>query len=354
MKVGFATTDWSQTVTDENGHPVMGGAGWARLGQYKDLLPYVTDIGVLVHQNKLFGVKDWDGEMHFDHDIVVMQRAMFEDIPDKIRIAQANGQIIVNDIDDWYWGLSTSNGAYAASHPKVNPKENVNHYKRVLAASDYVTVSTPYLADRISSWVPCPIRIIPNFVDTKKFTPRVQTETDVPIVGWVGSTGHRSGDLEILAGLLLPLVESGKICLHHSGAVSFHPQFAEMVKVPTDYVSTLPMASPTDYPSLFQFDIGLVPLSDKPFNQAKSAIKGLEYAAAGIPFIASPTIEYENLSKDGIGNIAKKIRSWTGLIESLRDPQYRKEQALLIRENVARHDIANGLKILDEFYRSIV
>lgn len=353
MKVGFGSTDWSHSVFDKKGHPVMGGAGWARLGQYKDLLPYVTDIGVLAHKDGLFGVKDWDGEMHFDHDVVVMQRAMFEDIPDKIKLAQANGQIIVNDLDDWYWGLSTSNGAFAASHPKLNPGENINHYKRVLAASDYVTVSTRYLADRISSWVTCPITIIPNYVDVSKFTPRVQSDTDVPVVGWVGSTGHRSGDLELLAGLLLPLIQAKKIKLHHSGYAKSHPEFADLVKVPSDLVSTLPMVSPQDYPNLFQFDIGLVPLSDKPFNQAKSAIKGLEYAAAGVPFIASPTEEYKSLHEDGIGFIAKRPRSWITLIESLRDPQYRQEQAVAVRREVAKHDISNGVKAMNDFYLSL-
>jgi len=353
MKVGFASTDWSKTVLDKNGHPVMGGAGWARLGQYKDLLPYVTTIGILAHRNGIFGVKDWDGGLHFDHDVIVMQRVMFQDIPDKIRLAQANGQIIINDIDDWYWGLATSNGAFAASHPKASPDENTNHYKHILAASDYVTVSTPYLADRISQWVSCPIVLIPNFVDTAKFSVRVQTDTDVPTGGWVGSTGHRSGDLEILVGILLPFVESGKIRLHHSGATDHHPAFADLVKVPNELVSTLPMAAPQKYPELFQFDIGLVPLSDKPFNQAKSAIKGLEYASAGVPFIASCTNEYESLSQDGIGLIAKKPKVWKGLIEFLRDPDNRKKQAIQVRERVAKHDIANGVKAMNDFYRSI-
>jgi hypothetical protein len=39
--------------------------------------------------------------------------------------------------------------------------------------------------------------------------------------------------------------------------------------------------------------VGLVPLTRGPFNEAKSYLKGLEYAAAGIPFIATPTEEYQ-------------------------------------------------------------
>ena len=216
MKIGFGSSDWSRSVKDDRGHPVWGGAGWARLGQYSSLLPFDMAVGSLAFHKGVFGVADWDGNHHFDCDIIYMQRVMFDDVPNRILQARANGQVIINDLDDWYWGLSPSNGAWAGSHPKNNPKENVNHYRKVLSASTLVTVSTPYLADRISQWVSRPIVLIPNFVDTEKFPIRTQTD-GVPTVGWVGSTGHRSGDLEILKGILEPLVRSGSIRLHHSG-----------------------------------------------------------------------------------------------------------------------------------------
>ena len=51
-----------------------------------------------------------------------------------------------------------------------------------------------------------------------------------------------------------------------------------------------------DYPRMFRnIDIGIAPLSDVPFHHAKSAIKGLEYPAAGVPFIASPSPEAKAL-----------------------------------------------------------
>ena len=34
MKIGFATNDWSRTATDAMGHPVIGGSGFIRIGQY--------------------------------------------------------------------------------------------------------------------------------------------------------------------------------------------------------------------------------------------------------------------------------------------------------------------------------
>ena len=57
-----------------------------------------------------------------------------------------------------------------------------------------------------------------------------------------------------------------------------------------------------------QLDTGIVPLQRSRFNEAKSNLKGLEYAALGVPFVASPTAEYERLAESkfeaGRGTIA--------------------------------------------------
>jgi glycosyltransferase involved in cell wall biosynthesis len=61
-----------------------------------------------------------------------------------------------------------------------------------------------------------------------------------------------------------------------------------------------------------QFDIGIAPLDDIVFNHAKSWLKGLEYAALGIPFVASDLPEYVRLEKQhGIGVTApSKSKAW--------------------------------------------
>lgn len=350
MKVGFGSADWSMTVKDAKGHPVWGGSGFIRLGQYADLLSHEVVVGALCWHNGIFGVRDWNGKAHFDCDVVIMQRVMFGDIPDKLPEAKANGQIIVNDVDDWYWGLSPANGAFAASHPKNNPKENTSHYKKILSGSSVVTVSTPYLRDRLSSFVDAPIVLLPNCVRMDIYEQHKDSGSDVPVVGWVGSTAHRSGDLEILKGILGPLAEQGKIKLHHSGNVSIHPPFAERIGVNPELVSTLPMAAPRDYPKLLTFDIGLAPLSEMPFNKAKSAIKLLEYSAAGIPAVVSDMDAYRSIHEElGIGYLAKRPKNWIKHIEKLRDPEVRTKAGWYAREVVQAYDVTRGAERFDSF-----
>jgi glycosyltransferase involved in cell wall biosynthesis len=348
MKIGFATADWSRSVTDSLGNPAWGGSGWARLGQYHGRLPFETVAGVLVGKGNIFGLVDVNRSEHWDCDILVMQRYMFGDIADKLPKAKAEGQIIINDLDDWYWGLSTSNNAWLSTHPKTNLEENVNFYKSVIARSSAVHVSTPYLADRISEWVRCPIHVVPNFVDLNRFKLQRQHAGNQPIIGWCGSTSHRSSDLEILRGVL-PEYQRRGFKFHHSGQQDGATTFADGVGVGQENVSTLPLVTHEQYPFVFQFDIGLVPLNDTPFNRAKSYIKGLEYSAAGVPWIASRVGEYTRL---GFGKAVKNGAGWRKWIDYFVDPEHRRIEAKNNLEAVQDHDISHGIAMLTELLKS--
>jgi glycosyltransferase involved in cell wall biosynthesis len=94
------------------------------------------------------------------------------------------------------------------------------------------------------------------------------------------------------------------------------------------------------HPSLGQLDVGIVPLASSQFNEAKSTLKGLEYAAHGIPFVASPLPEYEVLAQEGIGLLAKdRGRTWRAqLLRIMQDDVLRAELSQRGRELVrAQH-----------------
>ena len=98
------------------------------------------------------------------------------------------------------------------------------------------------------------------------------------------------------------------------------------------------MLAPHEYPYGFLFDVGVVPLVDIPFNHAKSNIKGLEYAVAGIPFVASPLPEYVLLAEEyGVGRLAKTARDWQRHLKALLDYEVRRDEARRQRHIVAEH-----------------
>jgi hypothetical protein len=105
------------------------------------------------------------------------------------------------------------------------------------------------------------------------------------------------------------------------------PTAASQLKLNELAVKTFPLVPIYDYPYLFnKIDVGIVPLNNVPFNHAKSYIKGLEYAASGIPFIASYSPEYQELSDFGIGRIAKTQDEWIYHLDELRFPAIRRDE----------------------------
>lgn len=356
MKIGIASGDRIPSAKATDGKPHWGGAGWVRLGQYQEPLKVHHNIevvvGTLVWNRDHFSIDISEGKQVFvDVDIIYLQRLMHAGLGDRIAQARAEGQIIINDLDDWYWGLAPSNNAWASSHPKTNPRENINHYKAVLNQSTCVTVSTPYLADRLKAFVHCPIHVLANTVDVARFQV-VEHTNDCPTVGWVGSTGHRSGDLEILKGILRPMVDSGEIKFLHSGYNPAGKHISELVGIPEDSVQTKQATDPEDYHTLLTMEVGLAPLNDVPFNHAKSDIKLLEYSSAGIPWIGSALPSYTGLQQQlGLGRVAKKPTQWIKHLKDLRDPNVRATEGSALREAVWQRDISVGAKTLAEFLR---
>ncbi len=336
--IGVASGDW---------HPesnIWGGSGWARIGQYMSQLPeYDWVAGTLIWDKECFKIADCDEVLHTP-DVIFAHRLMHKGLHEHVKLARAIGQKVISDLDDWYWGLDPSNLAFLASHPKYNDKEDRYSYKMTLSASDLLIVSTQYLADRVRSWVRCPIVVVENTVDVDRFSPVAQTDSDVPLVGWAGSTAHRSGDLETMRGILGPLRRGGEIRLQHSGYHESMPLFADAVGVtPEDVEVLLPLASHEDYPSLLTMEVGIVPLRVTPFNQSKSYIKGLEYAAAGVPFVAQSIDAYDQLREQyGIGTTVRRPADWLKALRRLRDPALRADQAAANRELVRKRDISVG------------
>lgn len=353
LRLGIASGDWASPQKTADKKERWGGSGWARVGQYVEHLPFSIVTGTLTWINDHLGIMDTAGGLH-DVDVILMQRLMHDGIADHIVASQKQGIKIINDIDDWYWGLSTANDAFKHNHPKRNPRENFNHYRSIISRSDLVISSTPYLASRVKDFCRAPIVISKNTVDVKRFTPREHFDTPLPLVGWVGSTKHRSGDLEIMKGVLNPLVRNGSIRLFHGGVIDKAPSFASKVGVPEDAVSTMPLVPHDQYPKLMVMDIGIAPLTNMAFNRSKSDIKGLEYAAAGVPFIASSLDAYIELQHDlGVGRLVKKPLQWARHIKELSDYKIRKEEAERNRELIKNRDISNGIKLLTDIISNI-
>lgn len=355
MKIGFVSGDWVHPSRSASGEEEWGGSGWVRFGQYLPLLPFEIVTGTLVWDRDCFKVRTVE-ENYVYVDVIFMHRLMHVGLAENVKKGRKAGQVIINDLDDWYWGLDPANHAFKATDPKFNKEENRYEYRSILNNSNLVICSTPYLAHRLHEWnFQAPVTVVKNTIDVPRFNVHRHVDIERPTVGWVGSTAHRSGDLETMKGILGPLYRNGEIELQHSGHVDMegYDQFATRIGVEKDDVKTLPMKPHQEYPDILTMDIGIVPLRVTPFNRAKSDIKGLEYAAAGIPFIAQNIDSYADLKMTlDVGRIARKPSDWIKHIRSLKDYRVREEEAMKNREAIMTRDIALGASAMAEILGS--
>jgi len=336
--IAFLTFDWSWGTK-----PLQpNGCAW-----YRCLLPstelkkfgHGTGIGFPgFNEEHGFGLMVEDTKAIHGWDIIVFKLIMHQRILDEMSKAKLMGQIIVVDIDDWHDGLDKSNRAYLATDPETSPENNRAIYNEIISLADAIIVSTPFLGEYYST-MNKNVYLVRNGIDIGRWKQRKISFTDKPTIGWVGATPWRSQDLESVAGSVGKFITDNDLPFHHSGHTSSHdaPLACDQLEIGHEKVSTMPLAPILDYPALFEpIDIGIVPLNNVPFNHAKSFIKGLEYAVAGIPFVASYSPEYQLLADSGVGRVAKTKEDWDYHLGELMDPKMRQDEAEENLENVKK------------------
>jgi hypothetical protein len=105
-----------------------------------------------------------------------------------------------------------------------------------------------------------------------------------------------------------------------------------------------------------KIDIGIVPLNVIDFNKAKSFIKGLEYSASGIPFIAQNIDEYKFLYEEfDIGKVASNEDEWIFYLDYFKNEKNRKKEVEKNYELVKKFHTMNvrGLE-WDKVYKEIL
>lgn len=249
-----------------------------------------------------------DGHVPEGTDVVVVQRPLRRTYAeDVIPLLQSRGIAVVVEVDDDFARIDRRNPAWAEADPKRSPDRNWQWLAKACAAADLVTVTTPALADRYGQHGRCVI--LPNYMPRSYLAvPPVRDET--PVLGWTGSVATHPGDLDAAApAVRQTLAEEpgwrfravgGQDTLRALG-IAREPQH-ETVPWTTDLSAYIEQYA--------RLDAALVPLAPGAFNEAKSWLKGLEAAAVGVPFIASPTGPYRQLEQLGAGLLADSGRDW--------------------------------------------
>jgi len=352
--IAFLTHDWSWG-TD----PLQpNGCAWYRCvlpSHELNKLGWNTTVGFPGFNSKRgFGLLIEGNRAVHGWDIVVFKLLMQKEVLHSIPIAQSLGQKIVVDVDDWFDGLSESNKAHSVTDPKNNPNSNREIYKQIILSADAVITSTPFLYDYYSK-LRKNVFMVRNGIDINRWKKRQINSTKKLKIGWVGATHWRSNDLEQLSSFFGSYIQLRNILFQHSGHLLNAPKASDLLGVNEKFTRLKPLVPILEYPVLFRdIDIGIVPLNNIEFNHAKSFIKGLEYAASGIPFVSSYSPEYQYLSDNGIGRIARSTSEWVYHLDELLDLSMLKDEVETTTEILPKFSMSQRGKDWNNVFREIL
>lgn len=303
------------------------------------------------------GKRRWNFDVGFDppspmaHIWVLQSR--FERLWGEEGVAHLRnwGIATVADVDDNYEELPYWNPAFYGTHPyrrddgvivsreqrrsmarqlkwkKMPPnKHNRLHLREVFKQVDAMTVSTPYLKDLYAPYNGN-IHVVRNYVDWdmwRDITPQYEVKRwqNRIRIGYTGVFTYRRGDLEVLRPWI------GRWMVKHPNVdfVANSKEVHDFLAIPPrqrvivkeyDFLNpdTGEYAMPRKTATM---DIGLVPLAPGGMSEAKSHLKGMEYNAAGIPYIATPTESYRWYTREmKNGMLAHNENYWTSYLNDL-------------------------------------
>ncbi len=233
-----------------------------------------------------------------------------------------------------------------AANPGVDADQVEAAERAMLGAADHVLASSPALAEhlgRVRSDVVC----VPNVADVALFSTAVEgsLHEPAPLAGiprprlvYTGNLAAYRVDLELLERLAdarprQHLVLVGAAGLGEPGG----PPAALSRLVARPNVHAFGPVAQAELPAWLAFaDVALIPFLDNDHTRGSLPLKLWEYAAAGLPVVASDLPQFRALAEDGTLRVAQGSEGFASAVEAaLAEPASARGRRL---ERARAHD----------------
>jgi glycosyltransferase involved in cell wall biosynthesis len=182
---------------------------------------------------------------------------------------------------------------------------------RVMRDAALVVAGNEYIKTRARLAGAKRVEIIPTVVDLNRYAVVPPLETDVFTVGWIGSP-VTAYNLQLIRPALEAFSERCPTRLVAVGSGDL-----VLGNVP---VEVKPWKESTEVQEIQQFDVGIMPLTDAPFERGKNGFKLIQYMACARPVIASPVgVNQEIISEGANGFLAVTSEDWIRALELLEN-----------------------------------
>jgi glycosyltransferase involved in cell wall biosynthesis len=180
----------------------------------------------------------------------------------------------------------------------------------VMEISSGLTVGNAYIADRAEQAGARNVHILPSVVDTEKYHCKPREDHPDFVIGWLG-TPKTVHFLETIQPALKKVLNNTTRLIIVGADIP-------------DSLKNLPIQSQswnedTEIDQILQFDIGIMPLIDAPFERGKCGYKLIQYMACGLPVVASPVGVNQSIVEHGMnGFLASTMDEWIDALIKLR------------------------------------
>ena len=231
---------------------------------------------------------------------------------------------------------------YHDKHPERKPSrhKHTKPFERTVKLAQLVIAGNSYLAEHARKFN-ANVEVLPTSLDIKTYDCQADRENDGKIrLVWIGS----KSTLKYLAEIKPALEEIGA---RFSNVVLriICDDFFDLENMQVEKRQWSLDSQATD---LATSDIALAPLPDNRFARGKCGFKVLQYAATGLPAVASPVGVNSEYVLDGVtGYHASQINEWVDRIsELIGNTETRKKMADAAKRHVGRFDsIVIGKKL---------
>lgn len=261
-----------------------------------------------------------------DYDVIFIEKELFPYLPATFEriLGRMNTPYIVDYDDAVFHNYDQSGNMMVRSILK-------NKIDAVMQSADAVVAGNEYLADRARAAEASRVEVIPTVIDMDRYRMAPPDSEDPLTIGWIGSP-NTFWYIELITDALKTVCEerNAEIVLVGSGQKDFKVKPNRIVE----------WSEETEVDSICEFDVGIMPLEDGPWERGKCGLKLIQYMGCGKPVVASPVGVNESIVSEGeTGYFAANHDEWVARLKHLAD-----------NREIARHLGKNGFERVKEKY----
>jgi glycosyltransferase involved in cell wall biosynthesis len=238
------------------------------------------------------------------YDVVWLEKEALPWIPSALELTLlGSGTPLVVDYDDAVFH-------YYDNHPSSLVRSLLERkIDRVMNRAQIVVVGNAYLGARAVAAGASRVEQVPTVIDLARYDVEHQCQNRPPTIGWIGNPGT-APFLRLIAEPLGDVLQR-----FEARAVAVGLTQPPLPSVP---IEPRRWTEETEVGEIRQFDIGVMPLIDGPFERGKCGYKLVQYMACGKPVIASPVGVNCEIVEHGVnGYLASTPEEWRDALSRL-------------------------------------